>query len=405
MKIPHGYILTLLCVLFCSCGSNSTDVTGNNTNVTEVTELLPVAVTKSNKMKVYAHYMPWFETPATNSGSWGQHWTMATCNPNIENSGKRQIASYYYPLTGPYASSDDEILDYQCLLMKYSGIDGIMIDWYGTQYKKDYPSNLRNSEAVIKAVTRAGLSYAIVYEDNTLQGLSDKVAQARIDINYLATNHFKNANYVKVDGKPLLLIFGPQQISTPKDWDNVFSILATKPEFIVLNSHSSLVNDATYKNSEGEFLWVNDKPDYSVAKQYDYYIAGAMPGFKDYYKAGGWGNGYTTYDSDNGNLFNRQLQSARDAGLDMLQISTWNDYGEGTVIEPTQEFGYKYLTALQQFTQVNYRQHNLELIYKWYQFRVTYSDSVSMLNILKQCYYYFVSLQPDKAESLINNIK
>ena len=33
------------------------------------------AVTKTNPMKVYMHYMPWFETPATLGGTnWGYHW-------------------------------------------------------------------------------------------------------------------------------------------------------------------------------------------------------------------------------------------------------------------------------------------------------------------------------------------
>ena len=33
----------------------------------------PVAVTKSSTKRVFVHLMPWFETPATNSGNWGIH--------------------------------------------------------------------------------------------------------------------------------------------------------------------------------------------------------------------------------------------------------------------------------------------------------------------------------------------
>ena len=67
---------------------------------------MPVA--KTNPMKVYMHYMPWFETPATLGGSnWGYHWKFNNQNPNIvDAAGKRQIASHYYPKIGPYASSD-----------------------------------------------------------------------------------------------------------------------------------------------------------------------------------------------------------------------------------------------------------------------------------------------------------
>lgn len=60
-----------------------------------VTADSPVAVSKTNPMKVYAHYMPWFVTPETSEdGSWGGHWTMDNQNPDIvEANDKRQIAS------------------------------------------------------------------------------------------------------------------------------------------------------------------------------------------------------------------------------------------------------------------------------------------------------------------------
>ena len=32
----------------------------------------------------------------------------------------------------------------------------------------------------------------------------------------------------------------------------------------------------------------------------------------------------------------------------MIQIATWNDYGEGTTIEPTITSGYRYLEAIQE---------------------------------------------------------
>src|SRR5207249_2681279 len=71
----------------------------------------PIQVPKTNPTKVYMHYMPWFEAPenpvAGGTYSWGWHWTMNTKNPNvIDGSGKRQIASHYYPLIGPYSSKD-----------------------------------------------------------------------------------------------------------------------------------------------------------------------------------------------------------------------------------------------------------------------------------------------------------
>ena len=78
-----------------------------------------------------AHYMPWYQTPAV-SGYWGWHWTMEHFNPNRKDENDRPtVASYYLPLTGPYDSSDETLLEYQVLLMRLAGIDGVIVDSEG----------------------------------------------------------------------------------------------------------------------------------------------------------------------------------------------------------------------------------------------------------------------------------
>ena len=82
----------------------------------------------SSDTKILVHYMPWYQTPSV-SGYWGWHWTMNHFNPDsLDDNGHREIASHFYPLTGPYDSRDDDILEYQALLMKLSGIDGVIVD-------------------------------------------------------------------------------------------------------------------------------------------------------------------------------------------------------------------------------------------------------------------------------------
>ena len=107
-----------------------------------VEEFDPVTLSKTNPMKVYAHYMPWFFSKNFD-GQWGSHWTMANANPDDTVDGKAIIASHIYPQIGPYSSNDPDVLEYHFLLMKYSGLDGILIDWYGTQQLYDYPQLLQ----------------------------------------------------------------------------------------------------------------------------------------------------------------------------------------------------------------------------------------------------------------------
>jgi hypothetical protein len=77
---------------------------------------------------------------------------------------QREIASYDYPLIGPYDSGDAAALECQVLLMKLAGLDGVIIDWYGTSGIHDHAVNHRNAQKLIPWLKRAGLKFAICYE-------------------------------------------------------------------------------------------------------------------------------------------------------------------------------------------------------------------------------------------------
>ena len=57
---------------------------------------------------------------------------------------------------------------------------------------------------------------------------------------------------------------------------------------------------------------------------------------------------YGYLDDQEGAVFGETLELAG-TRASLIQIVTWNDYGEGTIIEPTIEFGYRYLEALQNY--------------------------------------------------------
>ena len=98
--------------------------------VTSMTrESTSLSIGKGDQL-ILAHYMPWYEAKPS-SQYWGWHWTMNHFNPDEVVSGRRSIASRYYPSIGPYDSGDPQVIQYHLLLMKLSGIDGVIVDWYG----------------------------------------------------------------------------------------------------------------------------------------------------------------------------------------------------------------------------------------------------------------------------------
>jgi hypothetical protein len=52
--------------------------------------------------------------------------------------------------------------------------------------------------------------------------------------------------------------------------------------------------------------------------------------------------------------------------LSSIQLITWNDFGEGTQLEPTVQDGFTDLLAIQKFTGVPYGLYELQLVYELY---------------------------------------
>ncbi|MBN1949971.1 MAG: hypothetical protein JW801_02155 [Bacteroidales bacterium] len=371
----------------------------------------PVDVNKGNPMEIYVHYMPWFEDKSSSeNGNWGSHWTMGTMNPDEVSDGRRAIASHYYPLIGPYASGDPDVLEYHLLLMKYSGISGVLIDWYGSYDVYDYGSIRENTEKLIGMLAKVGLKYAIVYEDRTIEGVlgntseTDALQVAGNDMLFIEENYFNNDHYIEIDGNPLLLVFGPERFHTPAEWTSIFSSLFKDPLFLTLNGTSS----QTGSNSSGEYIWVNQTSLdywYGTSSRFDYFMGGAYPGFNDFYEEGGWGEGLgweIAYDS--GATFERGLQKAAQYNMEYLQLITWNDFGEGTMIEPTLEFGYTFLNSLQEFAELDFGQNELDCIYELYRLRNETEGDADKKKLLDQVFYYLVSVQTSEAKSLLDSI-
>lgn len=410
------FVLNLCSVLFClsalGCDSNSDTKNDEKEPPFKLEVFNAAAINKTNHTKIFMHYMPWFETKESSTNNqWGYHWTMANKNPDvIDVSGKRQIASHYYPLIGPYHSGDKDVIENHLLLMKYAGIDGILIDWYGTYDLNDYKINKENTEQLIAMLDDVGLEYAIVYEDRFLTDVVNAqlaptiVNAAKKDMTYMQANYFKDANYIKINDKPLLLNFGPINLNTPEQWTQVFSDLNPKPTFLTLWNESSEAGD----NAQGEYAWVyknntyltdfytNKLPNLQVA------IGSAYPGFNDFYKEGGAGTSIDwTIEHNNGATLDETLTMAKNAKLDYLQLITWNDFGEGTMFEPTKEFGYSYIEKIKIFAGVQNTSDVFSNISTLYNLRKEFSGNTAIQKKLDQAFYYFVSLQSDKANALL----
>ncbi|TWU48885.1 hypothetical protein Poly51_47890 [Rubripirellula tenax] len=301
---------------------------------------------------VLAHYMPWFVAKPT-SPEWGYHWTMNHFDPEQIIDGKRSLASVYYPAIGPYDSSNEDVIEYHLLLMSVAGIDGIIVDWYGLQDCYDYPMLHRNTTKLIEYADQIGMKFSICYEDQTLVPLvekgivkdSDRVKHVASEIRWLNEHWFPKKNHVRINGKPVMLSFGNAGLSN-EQWTQCVSGL----EFpIAYFSEHHRRDGAT-----GAFDWpipglAMEAVDRFVrdATAWEAAIPVVFPRFVDAYGIAKVRDSYPNIEDEAGKTFRETLRIAQAMHPAIIQIATWNDWGEGTVIEPSEEFGDRDLRYLQ----------------------------------------------------------
>ncbi len=113
-------------------------------------------------------FYPWFGTPARD-GEYA-HWQQGGSVP------PGQIASSYYPARGPYSSSDERVLAAQMRELDAAGIATVVVSWWGRGSQED-----RRLPRVLTAARRVGLAVAAHLEPYG----GRTVASTRTDIEYL----------------------------------------------------------------------------------------------------------------------------------------------------------------------------------------------------------------------------
>jgi hypothetical protein len=86
---------------------------------------------------------------------------------------------------------------------------------------------------------------------------------------------------------------------------------------------------------------------YARAKEWPAFIPAAYPRFHDYYKEAVVHDSWGRIEDREGKTYVETLTEALRSPAEIVQIATWNDWGEGTVIEPSVEYGYRDLEATQ----------------------------------------------------------
>jgi hypothetical protein len=400
---------------------------------------------------VMVHYMPWFQSPYSLGGNnWAAHWTgnglfvyhsnpFFYFNPNVTINGEAQIASWYYPQIGPYDSLDPAVLEYHVLLMKLGGIDGVIVDWYGQDNYYDYLINNQRTLALFNYTRKAGLKFSLCYEDATIQAeitggtkngitvtAGNAIAHAQQTMLYAETNFFTDPSFLRLNNAPVLLNFGPAYFNTDSGWINIFSVLnaTNQPAFFTEDSRLTPVitgafdwppmsqasgNPLTLSSNQLQSYLVNFE---KTAKNQAWpsFISSAFPRFRDIYAQIG-GTSLGDLDDANGNTLTSTLRRAMTNNSAIVQLVTWNDFGEGTIVEPTVDYGYRDLGIVQDLRRqcldpsFSYHTNDLAMAFRFYNLRKQYGSTPAIAAELNRIFTNIVSKAVSTADLQLTGIE
>ena len=252
-------------------------------------------------------YYPWYGTPALN-GSW-LHWSQNGHTP------PGSIYSAFYPADGPYSSSSPKEVNAQMAEIAAAGVNEVIVSWWG----RGSPEDQRLRRLVIPAAHRYGLRVAVHLEPYTGRTLASVAA----DFVYLAGLGVRDvfvyhpADFASADWVPVLAA-APHTLRVFAGTDDVG--VAVKGGFDGFYTYDFVTyNGAKFKRlcNEAHRAHILCAP--SVGPGYNGVRAGEPPVIKK---------------RRNGATYDHLWAAAIAASPDLVTITSFNEWGEGTQIEP-----------------------------------------------------------------------
>ncbi|HZQ81974.1 MAG TPA: hypothetical protein VFB25_08370 [Gaiellaceae bacterium] len=283
---------------------------------------LVVPASASAAVRVSAFYYPWYGT--TPFDGMYEHWNQDGHSP------PDNIASSYYPLGGPYSSSDAIVVAAQMSEIHSAGIDQIDVSWWGQGSPEDQRMPL-----IVADAHADGISVAAHLEPYAGRTVADIVS----DVAYLERKYGIHTFYV----------YRALDLPVP-EW--AVAMPALHASGAQLFAQTPLVGDAAAGGFDGVYTY--DIVTYG-GSMFRRFCNEAHA--KHLICAPSVGPGYDAKRGDgdtrvkkrrNGATYDSMWKMAIASGADQVTITSFNEWHEGTQIEPAAPphrlDGYRYLS-------------------------------------------------------------
>ncbi len=268
-------------------------------------------------------YYPWSGGQSENWKHWADHG---------HNPPKTWFANYapdyvsgFVPSTELYSAKDPNVIKWQLGLMKKAGIDLIISSWWGQNGFED-----QVLDKIFKEVMSAAdnpypdMKFTIYYEK---EGFAN-VPKSEIisDINYIKNKYGNSSYFYKIDGRPVIFVYNADGggINDAQKWKQVRDETGI---YVVLKVFTGYKDNLGLADSWHQYAPTTS---FGIHGSYSAFIS---PG---YHK----GDEAVRLERENFVRFENDVIALKNANVQFKLIETWNEWGEGTGIEPAQKINH-----------------------------------------------------------------
>jgi hypothetical protein len=253
------------------------------------------------------------------------------------------------------------VIEIHCREAKDAGLTGFIASWWRPEDFHD-----RGLPPLLDAAQKHGLKISVYYE-TVPNPAAPNAEDAVRDISYLVKQYGSHPAWLKVDGRPVLFVYSRAIAQLKLDgWRQVISEFnARNPPGAVfigdqISPAAAQVFDGIHTyNPTGQTKGMSPAQIHDWAqKTFPQWIATAgadriacvtiIPGYDDSVQPSRKPPRPITERYD-GETYRAMWQEATAANPDWVLITSWNEWHEGSEIEPSVELGDKYLKLTKQF--------------------------------------------------------
>jgi len=276
--------------------------------------------------------------------------------PSQQSTSDRLVLAFYYTWfdeatwtydrlsdlpAEPYVSRDRGVMGRHIDQAQNAGIDAFVVAWYGPEGNQTEP----NLAALLDEAAARGFKIAALFEtDSPFLG---SVGASTAALQHLLNVHANHPAYLRVDGRPVVFFWRPTLYGV-QTWASIRAQADPNRSALWI---SEGVDTSYLSVFDGHHLYSNtwNPPSDLGATNQKFatrvgadriWVATVMPGYNDVKIRPGSG---FAKDREGGAYYERAWQAAIDSNPRWIVINSFNEWPEGSYIEPSAAFGDRFL--------------------------------------------------------------